>query len=62
MRQTKELFAYVSCTASTASAPIGTWGLGFGTVGLSLILAILLVAFIIHTTIGERRTAQHVTA
>jgi uncharacterized membrane-anchored protein len=35
--------------------PIENSGLGFGTVGASLILAILLVAFVIHTHPVERR-------
>ena len=36
-------------------------GLGFGTVGSSAILAILLVVFVVYTTCSERRTPQETT-
>jgi len=42
--------------------PIEKGGLGFGTVGSSMILAILLVAFIIYTISVERRASQEALA
>lgn len=42
--------------------PIEKGGLGFGTIGSSIILAILLVAFVVYTISVERRMSREATA
>ncbi len=42
--------------------PIEKGGLGFGTVGSSMILAVLLVAFVVYTISLEKRVSREATA
>jgi uncharacterized membrane-anchored protein len=42
--------------------PLAKGGLGFGTIGSSAILAILLVAFVAYTINAEKRTSEETTA
>ncbi|WP_333875358.1 COG4705 family protein [Methylobacter sp.] len=42
--------------------PVEKGGLGFGTVGSSMILAVLLVAFLVYTIIREKRTSPEALA
>jgi uncharacterized membrane-anchored protein len=42
--------------------PLEKGGLGFGTVGSSMILAILLVVFVVYANIVEKRSSQEITS
>jgi uncharacterized membrane-anchored protein len=39
--------------------PLEKGGLGFGTIGSSMILAILLIGFVVYASIQERRTSAN---